>query len=534
MRLKRILAVLCVACYMISGAYAANILYTESSSVELEDNAVDVFAKKMDSTAEMEAVDATAEQQTTKSVEQEKQAQPRVPAVYAAAPKVSASTHKIMVDGIPVSPQVYNIDGYNFFKLRDVAYLLRSTEAAFNVEWNEKTNDVYLVSKTDYVPVGGELTVTPAASLHVKPSVSKILLDNNGVSVKGYIINGNNYYKIADLASAIGFIAAFDNATHTVQIKTAAAPTPRPEPEPEPEPQPKPEKPFVTGVYKVRVNDYLRIRSGPGPEHAVVGKFVNDATVVIDRVTNGWAHIRTGPGKGDRYCSINYLVRVGDFEDETDKPQPEPKPDLRPERVSNIDGVKTIIIDPGHGGSDIGAHSQDKMVDEKHINLDVSLYLQQYLEDAGFRVIMVRDTLEDGSNLSQRKTVMEEYVDSVDLFFSVHHNAANTAARGAEALAQVADRNGGPSKLIGELLLEEYGKLGMPIRKVVFKENGRGDDYYYTNRVAFSLGIPAVTSEFCFVDNEEDITFVDSDEDLRAEAEAQFRAITRYFEQVVY
>ena len=87
-------------------------------------------------------------------------------------------------------------------------------------------------------------------------------------------------------------------------------------------------------------------------------------------------------------------------------------------------------------------------LDEKHINLSVAQYLQDYLEDAGYTVIMVRDTLEEGSSLSLRGQVMEQYASSADLFFSIHHNAANTTARGAEVLAQIADKDGGPTKIL--------------------------------------------------------------------------------------
>ena len=73
----------------------------------------------------------------------------------------------------------------------------------------------------------------------------------------------------------------------------------------------------------------------------------------------------------------------------------------------------------------------------------------------------------------------------------------------------------------------------MPIRSVVFKEGSNGD-YYYTNRAAAALFIPALTSEFCFIDNEEDQKFIDSDADLQAEARAQYNAIMYYFSQVEY
>ena len=160
-------------------------------------------------------------------------------------------------------------------------------------------------------------------------------------------------------------------------------------------------------------------------------------------------------------------------------------------------------------------------------------YLKQYLEAAGAKVIMVRDTLEEGSDLTLRGEVMEKYVATADLFFSIHHNAANTTARGAEILAQIADKNGGPTKILAQALLDEYAKLGVPIRQIVFREGSHGD-YYYTNRAAASLFMPALTSEFCFIDNTEDQKFIDSDADWQAQARAQCNAILYYFSQVEY
>ena len=590
MRFKRIIALLCAAIYItISGAAAAELPQTallgESESLI---------------SSEVE----TAEQAST---------QTDLPVARATALKIVPSTHHVEVNGEAVNPQAYNIDGYNYFKLRDLAYLLNGTTMSFNVTWDSSKNAVNLISGQAYTVVGGEMTVASTTSLRVQESTSKVLLDGSGVSIKGYNINGNNYYKIADVSSAIGFTAAYESTTKTVQIKTPSAPAPDPEEPDEPE---EPDQPFVTGIYQVKVDLTLSIRSGPGTSYAIVGQLSNGAQIVVDELKNGWAHIkntsgycsadyltrikdygddsdteepeepdepedpeepfvtgvyrvkvdsslsvRSGPGtsysivgrlqNGDeivvdsvengwahlmdtsagsgRYCSMDYLTRIGDY----DTNQGEPEDPVDPPRTSHLDGKMTVIVDAGHGGSDVGAHNADMSLDEKHVNLYVAQYLQSYLEDAGINVIMVRDTMEDGSSLSLRGTVMEQYASSADLFFSIHHNAANTTARGAEVLAQIADKNGGPSKILGEALLDEYSELGIPIRQVVFKEGSNGD-YYYTNRIAASLFIPAVTSEFCFIDNEEDQKFIDSEEDWQAEARAQYNAIMYYFTQVEY
>lgn len=583
MRFKRIIALLCAAIYIsISGAGAVDMPQTA-----LTDEAEMMLSSEMQ----------TAEQAP---------AEMDLPVARATTLKIVPSTHHVQVNGEAVNPQAYNIDGYNYFKLRDLAYLLNGTTISFNVTWDSAKNAVNLISGQAYTVVGGEMTVASTTSLRVQESTSKVLLDGSGVSIKGYNINGNNYYKIADVSAAIGFTAAYESTTQTVQIKTPSAPQPEPEPEPE-----EPDEPFVTGLYQVKVDSSLSIRSGPGTSYEVVGQLSNGAQIIVDELKNGWAHIkntsgycsadyltrikdygddaepetpeeepeepfvtgvyrvkvdsslsvRSGPGtsynivgrlqNGDeivvdsmekgwahlmdtdagigRYCSADYLTRIGDY----DASQGEPEDPVEPPRTSHLDGKMTVILDAGHGGSDIGAHNADMSLDEKHVNLYVAQYLQSYLEDAGVNVIMVRDTMEAGSSLSLRGTVMEQNAVSADLFFSIHHNAANTTARGAEVLAQIADKNGGPSKILGEALLDEYDTLGIPIRQVVFKEGSNGD-YYYTNRIAASLFIPAVTSEFCFIDNEEDQKFIDSEEDWQAEARAQYNAIMYYFTQVEY
>ena len=71
------------------------------------------------------------------------------------------------------------------------------------------------------------------------------------------------------------------------------------------------------------------------------------------------------------------------------------------------------------------------------------------------------------------------------------------------------------------------------MRSVLVREGSNGD-YYYTHRAAAALFIPALTSEFCVIDNEEDQTFIDSEEDWENEARAQYNAIMYYFTHVEY
>ncbi len=111
------------------------------------------------------------------------------------------------------------------------------------------------------------------------------------------------------MAAALGFTADYDVPSRTVSLKT---PTPAPIP-----------ASFTTGVYRVNVNSALTVRSGPGKTYSEVGEYAKDALVIVDKLSNGWAHLLDSAGGSGRYCSADYLVRVRDYNAAVDK-QTEP------------------------------------------------------------------------------------------------------------------------------------------------------------------------------------------------------------------
>lgn len=138
--------------------------------------------------------------------------------------KIQPSTHVVTVDGERVDPQGYNINGYNFYKLRDIAYILNGTDSQFNVTWDGANNRIVLTDGAAYQEVGGEMTSSALAAIkNVSESDSTIVLDGKTLSLTGYRINGNNYYKIRDVGSALGFSVDFDPETEIVLIGSANA-----------------------------------------------------------------------------------------------------------------------------------------------------------------------------------------------------------------------------------------------------------------------------------------------------------------------
>ncbi|MFQ6082655.1 MAG: N-acetylmuramoyl-L-alanine amidase [Candidatus Aminicenantia bacterium] len=94
-------------------------------------------------------------------------------------------------------------------------------------------------------------------------------------------------------------------------------------------------------------------------------------------------------------------------------------------------GVKTIVIDPGHGGKDPGAISRNKLV-EKKIVLDIAQRVKNILKkNNNLEVILTRETdtyvpLEDRAVIANQKMA--------DLFISIHANASsNYKAEGIES-----------------------------------------------------------------------------------------------------
>jgi N-acetylmuramoyl-L-alanine amidase len=90
-----------------------------------------------------------------------------------------------------------------------------------------------------------------------------------------------------------------------------------------------------------------------------------------------------------------------------------------------------IVIDPGHGGSNVGTHSVLDGRFEKEFTLDLALRLKPLLEAEGWKVYLTRTTDTDVS-LVARVDFAEAHL--ADLFISLHFNsgAPDTTQAGLE------------------------------------------------------------------------------------------------------
>lgn len=93
------------------------------------------------------------------------------------------------------------------------------------------------------------------------------------------------------------------------------------------------------------------------------------------------------------------------------------------EATTNL-SQKTIVLDPGHGGKDPGAISDDEKIYEKDVALTSALILKDKLEAAGAKVIMTRED-DTFVELADRGRLYNEV--NGDLFLSLHYDSAAEA-----------------------------------------------------------------------------------------------------------
>lgn len=151
---------------------------------------------------------------------------PTVPTQPATPQTAIPTASTVMVNGKQVAFDAYNIGGNNFFKLRDMAYVLSGSEKQFEVTWDGTKNAINLVSGAPYTAVGGEMAAKGDGNKQATPTTSVIYLDGVQVTLTAYNIGGNNYFKLRDLGQAFDFEVDWDAAAATIVIDTTKTYTP--------------------------------------------------------------------------------------------------------------------------------------------------------------------------------------------------------------------------------------------------------------------------------------------------------------------
>lgn len=176
---------------------------------------------------------------------------------------------------------------------------------------------------------------------------------------------------------------------------------------------------------------------------------------------------------------------------------------------------RTIVLDPGHGGTDSGASGFGLV--EKEIILDVGLRLRKMLEAAGINVVMTRDK-DVFLTLDERVDIAKNV--KADSFISIHANAhSEERANGTETFWNsyfTSDQSEALAKEIQEELLFLLNTYDRGLKQANF-------------RVIKQTPMPSVLVELAFVTNQSDAEDMAKAEFRDKAAQAIYQGIVNYY-----
>ncbi|HQD31166.1 MAG TPA: hypothetical protein PLY59_06170 [Clostridiales bacterium] len=138
---------------------------------------------------------------------------------YEGTGAVCSKTH-VSVNGNTTDIILCKIRGNNYIKLRDLAMILRGTEKQFEVTWDSASKSIAIIPGEAYTEVGGELANDLDSYEKAMPANARIFIGDNEVFPTAYNINGNNYFKLRDIAKELDFGVDWKNWTVVIDTTT--------------------------------------------------------------------------------------------------------------------------------------------------------------------------------------------------------------------------------------------------------------------------------------------------------------------------
>lgn len=238
------------------------------------------------------------------------------------------------------------------------------------------------------------------------------------------------------------------------------------------------------------------------------------------------------------------------------EPSASPSASTAPRLAPEGPGVRTVVIDPGHGGDDVGAKGPGGAL-EKDVTLAIARKVRAAVANTlGLQAFLTRDKDHDVA-LDERAAFANNY--KSDLFISIHANASRAqGARGSEVYflsyqasddesRRVAAMEGGeipasasaPASSDVALILwdmaqaehlEESSSLASRIQEELAEVTGneRRGVKQAPFRVLVGAAMPAVLVEVAFISNSEEEKLLTSEAYQNRIAAAVVRGIARY------
>lgn len=239
--------------------------------------------------------------------------------------------------------------------------------------------------------------------------------------------------------------------------------------------------------------------------------------------------------------------------------------------LTNFVQAITIVLDPGHGGTDPGA--VNGTVYEKDVTLKIAKYMKEYLSKYnGVNILLTHNGIANKELMVFGRAIFARE-NKADLLISLHINSStDEKAKGAEIYVSAnksLDKYNKNTTEVSNKILENLSKIGISNNGVKTKliptdttdiyTDGTRADYYGIIRYAMrgtmidsgkvtvikdgkkvevlqtesanvqkGEGIPTILIEHCFIRGN-DFQYIDSDEDIKKIAKADVDAIVEYY-----
>jgi N-acetylmuramoyl-L-alanine amidase len=282
----------------------------------------------------------------------------------------------------------------------------------------------------------------------------------------------------------------------------------------------------VTIRFQAEVVDAAAIPDAPG--ELITGVRVTGSSLIVD-LGSSVTNVRQEESSDATRISLELIATSTPASARPDVTAPPP---VSP-TIERGGTIRTVVIDPGHGGSDIGTHNGAGL-EEKEVTLSAARLLRSMLESQlGVRAILTRDG-DTNVAIDPRASIANN--NKADVFISLHVNASNVPAMrgwqvqsldvadyaglvqaepGAAPSAQPVPIVGGGTRIIdivpwqlaqmsharqsmtlAELLSARLAEAGLPPQTVPMLQTPA--------RVLVGANMPAVLIELGFVSNPED------------------------------
>ncbi|AWE06337.1 hypothetical protein DCE79_02580 [Lysinibacillus sp. 2017] len=138
--------------------------------------------------------------------------------------KATPSHTTILVNEHEIQAGVYNINGNNYFQLRDLAQILVDESSRFNIGWDSKSKVIEILPKEEYefdYPTYSESKYKPYS---ITNQPTKIKVANKLQRMNAYVIDGSTYFQLRELTSLLNITIGYDAKTQKITVTTPGIP----------------------------------------------------------------------------------------------------------------------------------------------------------------------------------------------------------------------------------------------------------------------------------------------------------------------